>query len=485
MLTLIIALSHRSRRIAARQPLATLAGFRRSAIRGQFRILRDNPPVAVGLAAALLLFLLLTLRALNGLSANTDHPFLGYDYFGFPRCGLALRFGTNPFTAAETYTQYGPWATTWVTQPTACLAAIPISYLPPWTGFWLFNAANLLLHLGIIVIFGSRLASPGFFQQRRRDQARDLLFFLLLGLFFPWYVLYYEGQYHSFAVLALLLILAYPQHAENGFVLSALTKPVLGPAGLVLLLRRRWKAIAIIAVCVAAGYLPWLFLQYNITSGLHFGINKSFSFFLQNSVSDTRYSAYRWNQQISLSAALDEFASTFRHVYFRYALASVTIFVGAYLFNQRRIELGFIACTLWFFFLYARGHEYQETLYVPMLACLYTLRGGRYRSWWLVGITLLLALPTSYPLFKLLGHFPDAGVLSNDVMLHTNRALYYLFLWHKPLCAFLLLGLMLVMEWPYDRERNATAPSPVRQPREQRLPASVGARWDLAKETGG
>src|SRR5262249_15189446 len=154
-------------------------------------------PVILGCAAALLLFVFVRFNVLNHYSANTDHPFPGYDYFGFPRCGLALRLGQNPMVSAQKQSQYGPWATDWISHPSLCIAALPFSYLPPWTSFWTFITLNLMLHLAIIILFGRRICRRNFFLQPRADQARDLLFFLAMGLFMPWYVMYYMGQYHS------------------------------------------------------------------------------------------------------------------------------------------------------------------------------------------------------------------------------------------------------------------------------------------------
>ncbi len=441
--------------------------------------MRSRPPLLVGLGAAVLLFVLFAAGTLNVLSAHTDHAYLGFDFFGFPRCGLALRFGTNPFTASETYQNYGPWATTWVTQPTACILAVPLSYLPPWTAFWTFNTFNLLLHLGIITVFGLRLSRRSFWEQPRLGRVRDLMFFALIGLFVPWYVLYFMAQYHSFSVLALTLVLAGSEYVAAGFVISALSKPVLAPAALVLVARRRWRQLLIISFFVAVGFLPWMFLRYDVAHGLTFGKNEAFSFFLTNSQSDTKFSVYRWNQQISLSAALDEIMPAARHLYIRYALAAAAIGAGAILFLRKRFGVAIIATMLWFFFLYGRGHEYHLTLYVPMLLYLYVGRDGRYRGWPLVLITVVLALPTAYPLFRLLYGYPMPDGLSNVVMLHDNRALYYAFLWQKPLAAFLLLGLLLVKEWPYTRpaaeepdEERRAEPA---QPERELQPGAVGS----------
>lgn len=218
-----------------------------------------RPPLAVALGAALLLFVLFTAGVLRPLSPNTDGAPRGFDFFGLPRCGLAVRFGTNPFTAAEDYGQYGPWATPWISHPAMCVAAAPLSYLPPWTAFWSFAAFNLLLHLGIIAAFGLRLSRTDFGGQSWPARLRDLLFFTATGFFIPWSVMYEMGQYHSLAVLALALVLIHPRYAVAAFVLSALSKPILAPAALVLVVckfRRRSGPRAEIKIGRATGAVP-------------------------------------------------------------------------------------------------------------------------------------------------------------------------------------------------------------------------------------
>ncbi len=53
------------------------------------------------------------------------------------------------------------------------------------------------------------------------------------------------GQYHSLAVRPVFLVLAGEGRAAQvtGFMISALAKPVLAPAALVLFVRREWKTI--------------------------------------------------------------------------------------------------------------------------------------------------------------------------------------------------------------------------------------------------
>ena len=209
-------------------------------------------------------------------------------------------------------------------------------------------------------------------------------------------------------------------------------------------------------------------MHYSTARGLSFGRSHLLDSLFDNSQQFTKYTVYRWNQQLSLSAALDEWKPSADHLNLRYGLAAITVAVGALLFLRKRYEVAIIACMMWFFFLYGRGHEYHGTLYVPMLLCLYTLPGGRYRGWPLVAIGVLVALPTVYGLFDLQYGFPNRGPFDtypNDLMLANSPPLYFLFLWHKPLCAVMLFSLMLVKEWPYDmRAIGASLVDLVRRP---------------------
>lgn len=217
------------------------------------------------------------------------------------------------------------------------------------------------------------------------------------------------------------------------------------------IVRRRWRAVAWIMVLVLAGTLPWMLLTYDVAHGLAVGRNASFEFFIRNSEDLTNYIIPRWNQQVSLAAALDEFMSEEQHLRVRYALAGFAVLTGGLLFWRKQFGVAVVACTLWFFFLYGRGFEYHVTLYVPMLLYLYTLEGGRYRGGLIVLIALLVALPTTYPLYRYwLGLTNPAGFApSSDAMFAAHRGLYYAFLWQRPVGAFLLLGLVLVKEWPW------------------------------------
>lgn len=411
-------------------------------------------PVYTGILAVFLLGGLFLFRALDSLSANTDHPALGHDYFSLPRAGLAIRFGTDPMTSWKEYGSYGPSSSDFNSHPVVAVLGVPFSYLPPWTGYWVLNLFHFLLHLLILWKFGALFIGrfPDF--QTGSSQIRNVLFFTTMGLFFPWYVLYFEGQYHSFAVLALSLVLLCPRYQVHGFLLSAITKPVLAPAGLVLLIRREWKLVAVICCATAIILLPWFYLTYSIQEGITFGANELITRFYLRARGFMHYAVLRWDQQISLAQALNELCSYQVNLYIRYALAAVPVLAGVVLFLRRPRDIAIVMTTLWFFILYARGHEYHATLLVPILLCLFVQEDGRYQTWTLLVITLLLASPTVWILFTSCYGLPGPGAGSMEKMRAMNSVLYHLFLWQKPFAVLWLVAYMLYKEWPYFPRRK-------------------------------
>lgn len=418
-------------------------------------------PVISGSIFATVLFVLFVFNLLGEWSANTDHPLMGYDYYGLPRSALAIRFGTNPFTSHLDYPYYGPWATAWVTFPTLSILAAPLSYLPPKISFWVFNSLNFILHLTIIILFGRRFCRQRLGQSTWTVQIRDCLFFGALGFFIPWYVLYYQGQYHSVAVLAVFLVLASRNRFIQliGFSLSALGKPILVTAAPILFVRREWKVIGLILAVLLVGFVPWFIFKYDVETGLQFGRNEIMFDYLEQTSIIAKHSTYRWNQQISLSAALDEFMTPISNLQTRYVIGGLIILYSLIIRRQREaaIALSIIA----FFAVYARGHEYHYTLFVPILACLYSL-GPRYNSWPMVLLAILMATPTTWIVFKYVYDFSDPVSGSANLMFSTNEVFYYLFLWHKPTAAMLTAVYIAVNEtrtlWgnrKRDMERSA------------------------------
>ncbi|GAA5784594.1 hypothetical protein [Chitiniphilus shinanonensis] len=405
-------------------------------------------PLWTGLGCALALFFSQVFWLLHRLSPNSDSAFRGYDYFTLPRCGLAIRHGTDVFTSAETYASYGPWATSWVTHPNLCVfPGVPLSYLPPFAGYWLFNLFNLALHLFILVHFARRAAGDaGTFHG---GQWRDHLMFGLLGFFFPMYVLYYQGQYHSLAVLALMLVFLQPRNPALGFIVSAFGKPLLGPAGLVLLVRGMWKTIALIALALLIGYLPWFFLNYSLEQGIHLGRNTSLAPFFDIGSHYLKYNVPRWNQEQSMASFLGEWMSPDAQLYLRYLFGLIVTLIGAVVLRRKPLELAVSLVTLWFFLVYARGHDYHATLLIPVLAYLWCQRPQWYRTRFMLLIAAMYALPTSYALFRTVLGF--TGEVSGEAMLASSPLLYYCFVAQKPVATLLLTGNILWQEWLKDK----------------------------------
>ncbi len=392
--------------------------------------LRITPPTLLGLLAALLLFLLFQARCLEGWSANSDNAAIGYDYFGWPRAGLAIRHGTDPFAAHRHY-GYGPYATQFVSFPALAVLGVPLTYLPPWTGFRLFNLFNLALHLAIVFVFGRRLSGAG-------RAPRDFVFMLAMGFYLPWYVMYHMGQYHSLAVLAVFLVLAGEGRAAQvtGFMISALAKPVLAPAALVLFVRREWKTIWIIMGLIFLTVVPWFVLRHD-AAGFYFGRNPIMTEYMTEARTISHYTAHRWNQEMSLAAALGEFMTAGRNLELRGILAVLVLALAAVLAWSRDRRAALALALMWFFVYYARGHEYHYTLLVPVMLCLWSLPGGRYRTRWMAALAVVAAVPTTWVIFKYgYGFDPQSGTC--DAMLAANAPLYYAFLWHKPATALLL-----------------------------------------------
>lgn len=406
----------------------------------------SNRPLLLGVGLALFLFLLFIPDVLKNMSSmGLSYAF---DYFTLPRCGIAMRFGTNPFTSSEDYKWFGYHATNWVSHPMMCLfPGILFSYLPPWPGFWLMNLVYLGIHIFTLVVFGRNLAPVN-----GKYGAKDYVTFASLGFFFPMYLIYTLGQYHAFAMLAMTLVLMSERTVVVGFVLSALGKPLLGPAGLVLAARGEWKKVWKIAAWCALGYLPFLFLTYDLREGLRFGLNQTALTFFESGSIYAKYTVYRWNQEMSLAKVFDEFLSANANLTLRYFLVAIPILGSLLLPRKAPMGVAFCLAGLWFFVFYGRGHEYHLPLYIPIITYLFTEARGLYRTQWMAFLTLVLALPSTYPIFFYF-YFGSAKMPSSDEMLATNSLLYYLFIAHKPICALALVATILKTEC-FDTVRN-------------------------------
>jgi hypothetical protein len=426
------------------------------------RALRQlNLPTRIALGCATALFVVFLLGWLNSWTPLAGSS--ARDYITLPRCGLAVRFGTDMFTSSQDYPWFGPTGTGWVSHPLLCVAGgVPTSYLPPMFGFKLLDCLYLLVHLGIIVTFGRRLTAP--------YRARDLVVFTAIGLFFPWYVMYVTGQYHALSVLAVAAVLAGSRHRVGGFVLSAIAKPVLGPAGVILVLRGHWREALKIAVIVAALTLPFALFGYRTHTGLHWHGHALSEFITQAKVAATPLISH-WDQQMSLATLIDEIHSISWNAHLRLALTIVLLVFAVFGLRRRPMEVAIVLSTLWFFVYYSRGHEYQGTLFVPVFLYLWTEPRGIYRTRWLALLVAVYALPTTWPIWIHVLHLPGPGPDSFAFMRHKSPLLFWLFVGHKPVTGLVVIGTIAYTELRYGnlstrvpRLENTTVPAAASAP---------------------
>lgn len=341
------------------------------------------------------------------------------DYVTLPKCGLAVRHGTDLYTSSADYPEYGPVGNGWLSHPLLCVTAgVPLSFLGPFTGYRILNLCWLALHLWLLVAFGRKLKSP--------YRPRDYVLFAALGLCFPWYVMYVVGQYHALSVLALGMVLLGAR--RGGFILSAVTKPALAPAGLVLLVRghRYWREILVVGVVVAAATLPF----WNVLDE-----------YLRIGQDQAKLFVPGWDQQVSLALLLDDLVDPERNLRWR-QIGTVLVLVYATIGLWRKpVELALAFASLWFFVYYARGHEYHATLLVPVFLYLWTEPSGRYRTTWVAFLAVVTCLPTTWPLFHIDPAFPDF-----DILMDKSAILFALFLAQKPVAALLLIGTVVATE---------------------------------------
>lgn len=409
-----------------------------------------NPPTVIGMACAVGLFGVFLLGWLNDWT-----PLAGSyqrDYITLPRCGFAVRYGTDMFTSSADYPTFGPVGTGWVSHPLLCVVGgVPTSYLSPDFGFKLLDFLYLLLHLGIIAAFGRRLTRP--------YRPRDIVVFVAFGVFFPWYAMYVTGQYHALTVLALALVLLGPRHRVAGFVLSAVAKPVLGPAGLILILRRQWGEVLKIAAIVALLTLPFAAFGYTVQGGLNLG-GDSLSQFLDAGTNAATPLISHWDQQISLAMLVDEISPIAWNADLRLVLTIALLAFAVLALHRRPLEVAIAVSSLWFFIYYSRGHEYQGTLLIPVFAYLWTEPRGLYRTRWLALLVAVYALPTTWPIWIHLLDLPGPGPDTFAFMRDKSPLLFWSFIGLKPVIALLLVGTVAWTELRPRRSEPAVAEPP-------------------------
>ena len=421
----------------------------------------------IAMASAVFLFFLFTLHRLDSLSSLTDSTVKGIDYFTLPRCGLALLNGSNVFTSTADYQSYGPWGSNYTSHPLLCLVfGIPLAKLSPWVGYWLMNFCYLILQLVMLQVFFSRSNKIKF---SGVEKIWETVFAISSGFFMPWYTMYNQGQYHALAVLGLFLILAWPyklQTQVGGFLLSAFAKPVLAPLAIVIFFARslgpfRYKILIWTSVIVILGSLPFAVDWSYLFSDFRLNMTESFQFYLTNGSDYMKYAIWRWNQQQSLATVLDEFMSRDLSLAVRYLLTGIVISLSVFLVavknrnqNQNQNNIGhnqsivpaLALCSTWYFLMYARGHEYQWTLFLPILLCLYFENSGRYRNAWIAFLGLFLAMPNGYFIYHLIHQFNGVDAMPSSKMIEISPTAYALFIFPKPLGALLVAVTITVNE---------------------------------------
>jgi len=396
--------------------------------------IRANRPLCLGLTLAVFLFALFSLGLMQGWSA------MGYsyqfDYNTLGRCGLAIRHGTNIYNSHWDYRQYGNHCGNWSSLPGICLLlGTPISFLSPDLGFWVMNVVYLLCQLAVLIMFGLKLRPT--FEGKWRTE--DYVAFAGLGFFFPMFIIYVLGQYHMLVVLALGLILYSERTILWGFLLSAMGKPMLAPGVLALLIGRRWRTVAILGVVCALAYVPWVVLDYNVVRGLHFGSNRNWMLFYGNASSVAKFSVHHWNQEMGWSKVFEDLFPPLTNLAVRQGMALTMLAGSAWLAWKGKLREAFCVVALIYLTSQGRSHEYHLTLYVPLLAYLYTREDGAYRTRWTVALILLAACPTVFPLFKWIYGYPE-NLVSTDRLIQLNRPLHWFYLVQKPIVSLLTFG---------------------------------------------
>jgi hypothetical protein len=147
-----------------------------------------------------------------------------------------------------------------------------------------------------------------------------------------------------------------------------------------------------------------------------------------------KFSVPGWNQEMGWSKVFDEFMPTAKHLPIRYAMAGACCIIGIWIARKKSdLRTGLLVSSLWFFALMGRAHEYHYTLYVPMLAYLYTKEHGEYRTAWVAFLCVCAAAPTTFALFSPLSVMPDPQHASQGAMRAANPLLFWAYLFHRPL----------------------------------------------------
>lgn len=402
-------------------------------------------PLVVALTSATVVFFGSVSGKLTFLSANSDNPYWGYDFFNLPRCGLALVSGLDVADSAKRVS-YGPWSTDWASHPLMCLLfGAPLGHLlSPRHAYLLASAFYFALHL-FCLAFYLRRSQADFCSCRRPSQrALHLVFALLVGGFAPFIVIYHYGQYHALSVLALFLLMQGTWAQTFGFVLSALTKPLLAPAGVLLLVRKCWRQVSWILLFSALGTVPWVVLD-----GL--GVVRSTGSLGASGFNMLRYSVPNWAQEVSMAKPLEGILSPQLNFYIRLVLGILQLFSAGVIARRGDLKVAFGVAVLVFFTIYARGHEYHAVTLVPYFLYLFVERGKRHRNVAFLVVVGLFALPTSY---ALLVHVLGGNGTDIATMKESSALLGWLFVLQRPVAVISLWVYIMLTEMSWNAERE-------------------------------
>ena len=417
-------------------------------------IQKKHLPICLGVFAAGILVLLLTFGVLENWSPMGKSYW--FDHFTLPRCGLAIRNQTNLFTSSQDYQHYGYHAITWESQPTLCLIlGTPLSFLSPMASLLTATTIYVLIQIFLIVLFGRHLF------REKVPEVKDYIFFFFAGFFFPWYLMLVLGQYHAISVLAVGLVLYSCDNNKKykteslGFILSAISKPVLAPLSILLLIQRKWKIIFIISFFCLLAYLPWLLLYFDGNQELRFGLNENYINAIKRNSSFANFTVPNWNQEMGVAKVIEFFGWAEHSFNIRVTLFSIICaVVSVLLLLKKRVLASYSVMVLWFFLYYSRGHEYHLTLYLPIFLALYCKSPNKYRSWPFVMLFVFTAIPTVFPVYRYFNLLPDPHSAWLTQMYGANEIVFYLYLFHKPTIPFLLILFIIYKEYSGEKAKG-------------------------------
>lgn len=369
-----------------------------SPMREYIRIIYDRvknyPPLGLSLLLATFLFFSHPWELFNFLSANSDNPYWGFDYFGLPRCGLALLQGLST-AGSEKVIHYGPWSTDWSSHPAMCFfLGIPFSqFQNPRHSYFLANTIYYLIHLLALFVLTPINDKRRFSELRLIEKIKHYTLYTLVGFFVPYVIIYHYAQYHALSVLAFTFLLMPRPLYVTGYVLSALTKPIFAPAGILLIVLKRWSDIFKIVLFTSLGTLPWFFIDKRKS-------DSSLSDLFSSGLHKLKYSVPNWEQEQSLAKIIEYFLDPEANFIVRCSIAVLQMVSAIGLCRKGRHNAALGVTCLIFFTLYARGHEYHAVTLIPLFLVLFHNQEVIYKSWSFIFVVALFALPTTYPLLN-------------------------------------------------------------------------------------